>query len=45
VHMVKKGESLFSIAKRYQTTTKALAKLNRIDGTKIKPGQKIVIDN
>ena len=44
VHVVKKGESLFSIAKKYQTTTKELAKKNKIAGTKLKPGQKIVVD-
>jgi membrane-bound lytic murein transglycosylase D len=44
VHVVKKGESLFSIAKKYQTTTKELAKKNKIAGAKLKPGQKLVID-
>ncbi len=44
VHVVRKGESLFSIAKKYQMTAKELAKKNKIAGTKLKPGQKIVVD-
>ena len=44
VHVIRKGESLFTIAKKYQTTTQALAQRNNIEGSKIKPGQKIIID-
>jgi len=44
VHVVKKGESLFSIAKKYQTTPKELAQKNKIAGAKLKAGQKIVVE-
>jgi membrane-bound lytic murein transglycosylase D len=44
VHTVKKGESLFTIAKKYDTTPKVLAQKNSLDGNKIKPGQKLVIE-
>lgn len=43
VHTVKRGESLYSIAKKYGTTVTKLRKLNGISGSKIKVGQKIKI--
>ncbi len=44
LHTVKKGESLFTIAKKYDTTPQALAKKNSLEGNKIKPGQKIIVE-
>lgn len=40
-HKVKKGETLSKIAKRYGTTVRKLQKLNGIDGSKIKVGQRV----
>lgn len=42
-HVVKKGESLQIIAKKYNTTVKALSAKNKVAGGKVVPGQKIVI--
>lgn len=43
-HTVKKGESLYKIAKRYGTTVNKLLKLNNLtEKSKIQPGQKIRI--
>jgi len=35
-HVVRKGDSLWDIAKRYKTTTKAIRSLNKLPGAKIK---------
>ncbi len=40
-HVVRKGESLDSIARQYGTTTATLRSLNNIKGNTIKPGSKI----
>lgn len=40
-HTVRKGESLYKIAKANGTTVKELQRLNNISGNKIKPGDKI----
>ena len=42
-HRVKRGETLFSIAKLYQTTVSALKQWNRITGSAIKAGQRLTI--
>ena len=42
-HTVQKGETLYSISKKYSTTVKSIADANKIDGTDIKIGQKLVI--
>ena len=42
-HRVKRGETLFSIAKLYQTTVTALKQWNRISGSAIKIGQRLTI--
>lgn len=42
-HVVQKGETLYSISKKYNVTVQALAEANKIDGTGIKTGQKLVI--
>ena len=42
-HRVKQGETLFSIAKLYQTTVSALKQWNRISGNAIQAGQRLTI--
>ena len=42
-HRVKRGETLFSIARLYQTTVSALKQWNRITGSAIKIGQRLTI--
>ena len=43
VHTVKKGDSLWTIAKRYGTTTKNIQKLNHLRTTKLHRGQTLTI--
>jgi LysM repeat protein len=44
IYMVQKGDTLWSIAKRYNTTVDALAKLNNIENpSKVANGTKIMI--
>ncbi|WP_193214568.1 LysM peptidoglycan-binding domain-containing protein [Luteolibacter marinus] len=42
-HTVKKGDSLYAIAKRYGTTVGKIQSANRLKGTIIRPGQSLVI--
>lgn len=42
-HTVKKGESLYSIAKQYQTTVKQLMELNGLNNTLIQVGEQLLI--
>ena len=42
-HVVRKGESLYSIAKRYRTTVKELKRVNGLRKETIFPGQSIVV--
>ena len=42
-HRVQRGETLFSIAKLYQTTVTALKQWNRITGNAIQAGQRLTI--
>src|SRR5687768_7051661 len=42
-HRVKKGETLFSIAMLYRTTVDSLKQLNRIKGSGIQAGQRLMI--
>lgn len=42
-HTVQKGETLYSISKKYSTTVQSIADANKIDSTDIKVGQKLVI--
>jgi len=42
-HRVKRGETLFSIAKLYRTTVSALKQWNTISGSAIKVGQRLTI--
>jgi len=41
IHLVKNGESLGSIARRYGTSVQRLKSLNRMRGTTIRPGQRL----
>lgn len=43
VHKVKRGESLWLLARRYNTSTDALKRWNALEHTRLKPGQKLVI--
>jgi membrane-bound lytic murein transglycosylase D len=43
VHRVKRGETLFSIARLYRTTVAALRQWNRIKGSGIQAGQRLTI--
>jgi membrane-bound lytic murein transglycosylase D len=44
-HTVKKGETLTQIAKRYNTSTAEIKKMNSITGTQLKSGQVLKIKN
>jgi membrane-bound lytic murein transglycosylase D len=41
IHLVKNGETLSAIARRYGTSVQRLKTLNRISGSVIRPGQRI----
>jgi len=43
VHVVRSGDSLWNITKRYGTTTKKIQELNSLKGTKLYAGQKLKI--
>ncbi len=43
IHTVKKGETLFSISKKYGTSVQELSKLNGMKGSGLKVGQKIKV--
>ncbi|MCM8786051.1 MAG: LysM peptidoglycan-binding domain-containing protein [Candidatus Omnitrophica bacterium] len=43
-HTVKKGENLYTIARKYGKTTDELKKLNNLKSITIYPGQKIIVD-
>jgi membrane-bound lytic murein transglycosylase D len=42
-HRVKRGESLFSIARRYDTTVESLKEWNRLRGNTIQTGQRLTV--
>jgi len=44
-HIVKPGETLYSIAKKYGVNISKLRELNNIDNRSLTPGQKILISN
>ena len=43
VHVVKKGDSLWTLAKQYGTSTKKIQQLNQLSSTSLHKGQKLVI--
>ncbi|MBP1639484.1 MAG: hypothetical protein H6Q17_1067 [Bacteroidetes bacterium] len=43
IHKVKKGESLYTIAKEYNVSENQLKEWNKLSGSKLKPGQKLSI--
>ncbi len=43
-HHVKKGDTIYSIAKKHGITVNTLKKQNKLSGDKIMPGQKLVIN-
>jgi LysM repeat protein len=43
IHRVKRGETLFSIARLYRTTVASLRQWNRITGSAIQVGQRLTI--
>ena len=43
IHTVKKGDTLYSLSKRYGTTIDELKKLNSISGNNLSIGQKLII--
>ncbi len=42
-HTVVKGDTLYSIARRYRTTVEAIKRLNGLDSNLIKPGQRLLV--
>ena len=44
-HRVRKGESLYQIAKRYRTTVGELKRLNKLATDTIVSGSKLIINN
>ena len=43
-HEVRRGETLFSIAKKYGTTSTELRRLNHLTKNSIQPGQRLIVD-
>jgi membrane-bound lytic murein transglycosylase D len=43
IHRVKSGDSLWILAKKYGTTTQQIQKANRLRGTRLSIGQKLII--
>ena len=43
MHVVKKGDSLWTIAKQYGTTTKKIQQLNGLSSTSLNKGQQLII--
>ncbi|MFZ8832364.1 MAG: LysM peptidoglycan-binding domain-containing protein [Thermodesulfobacteriaceae bacterium] len=42
-HVVKKGETLASLARKYHTTPEEIKRLNNLRTTRLKPGQKLLV--
>ena len=42
-HKIRPGDTLWDLARRYDTTVKSIRAANRISGSKLKPGQQLVI--
>jgi len=45
IHIVRKGDTLYAIARRYRTNISALKSANRMSGSSIHPGERLVIPN
>jgi Cell wall-associated hydrolases (invasion-associated proteins) len=45
IHKVRKGESLYTIAKKYNVSEEQLKEWNNINNSKLKPGQKLSIQS
>lgn len=43
IHVVREGESLWKIAKKYQVTVEAIIRLNHLESDKLKPGKELYI--
>jgi membrane-bound lytic murein transglycosylase D len=43
IHRVKRGDTLFSIARRYDTTVESLKEWNRLRSSNIQVGQRLTI--
>jgi LysM repeat protein len=43
VHVVRSGESLWSIARKYDTTVRELKRLNGLQSDRLRAGQKLVV--
>ncbi len=43
MHVVKKGDSLWTIAKQYGTTTQKIQQLNQLSSTRLHKGQRLII--
>ena len=43
-HTVSEGESIYTIAKKYNVAIDELKRLNNLDGAKLKPGQSLSIN-
>lgn len=44
-HIVKNGESLWRIARRYDTRVKTILSVNQLDSDRVKPGKRLLIPN
>jgi peptidoglycan DL-endopeptidase LytE len=43
VHVVKRGDTLFALSKKYSVSVSELKELNRMKATTLKPGQRLVV--
>ena len=43
VYMVKEGDNLWNIGKKYYVPVDSLRELNQLDSDEVKPGQKLLI--
>jgi LysM repeat protein len=43
LYVVKKGDTLFSISKKFATSVETIRKLNSLDHSRIQPGQKLFV--
>ena len=42
-YIVKEGDELWDLAKRYHTTTEGIKSINQMEGDSLKPGEKMLI--